>query len=301
MQEGDTGDIKGVALTPPMGFNSYDSYDWTMNETELMRSAQAMQKLLLPSGYNTLTLDWYWYRDGRQITRTLPKVGLPTNTSVQIFFDEFGRVYPDPHRFPSTAVSKGWRPVTDKLAEMGLYLGLHLMPGVPSLAVEAGCTVPGLPGKRLSQLVDYSRKSHGGAICPNCTFYQLNMSKDGSQQWYDAYYAQLASWNIRYIKADFLPADRDRDNLQAMARAIAKTEAPIVLNTHGVSSVAQAKDVGRFLNSYRITSDVHDNWGAVLSGFSTSQEYAQQGLEGAVGLQGKSWPVTLTLTLTLTP
>ena len=111
MQEGDTGGTKGVALTPPMGFNSYDSYDWTMNETELMRSAQAMQKLLLPSGYNTLTLDWYWYRDGRQITRTLPKVGLPTNTSVQIFFDEFGRVYPDPHRFPSTAASKGWRPV----------------------------------------------------------------------------------------------------------------------------------------------------------------------------------------------
>ena len=119
----------GVALTPPLGFNSYDSYDWTMNETQLFASAAAMQQRLLPSGYDTITLDWYWYRDGRQITRTLPKVGLPTNSSCQIFFDDSGRMYPDPHRFPSTAVCKCWTPITAKLKAMGISLGLHLMPG----------------------------------------------------------------------------------------------------------------------------------------------------------------------------
>ena len=47
-----------IANTPPMAFNSYDSYDWTMNETQLFASAAAMQANLLPSGYNTIVLDW---------------------------------------------------------------------------------------------------------------------------------------------------------------------------------------------------------------------------------------------------
>jgi hypothetical protein len=49
-----------VAATPPMGYNSYDSYDWTMNETQLFRSAEALQRRLLPSGYDTITLDCEW-------------------------------------------------------------------------------------------------------------------------------------------------------------------------------------------------------------------------------------------------
>ena len=65
--------------------------------------------------------------------------------------------------------------------------------------------------------MDYNRKSHGGAICPGCTFYQLNMTKPGAQQWYDNYYQQLGDWGIKFIKADFLPAETDADNIHAMA------------------------------------------------------------------------------------
>ena len=105
-------DADDTAPRPPLGFNSYDAYDWTMNETQLMASAEAMRARLLPAGYDSLTLDWYWYRDGRQLTRTLPKAGLPTNTSCQIFFDGVGRMYPDPWRFPSTRACKCWTPIT---------------------------------------------------------------------------------------------------------------------------------------------------------------------------------------------
>lgn len=85
-----------VGDTPAMGFNSYDSYDWTMDETQLFASAAAMRDRLSPSGYDTITLDWFWYRDGRQITRTLPRVGTPTNASCQIYMSRGGLVYPDP-------------------------------------------------------------------------------------------------------------------------------------------------------------------------------------------------------------
>jgi hypothetical protein len=279
-----------VALTPPLGYNSYDSYDWTMNETQLFASAAAMQqRRLLASGYDTITLDWYWYRDGRQLTRTLPKAGLPTNASCQIFFDAGGRMYPDPHRFPSTRECRCWTPITARLRALGLSLGLHLMPGAAKFAVDAGYRVPGT-AIRLADVVDYTRQSHGGAICPGCTFYQLNMSKPGAKAWYDAYYAQLAGWGIKFIKADFLPAETDADNIRAMGAAITKSEAGMVLSIHGVSSPAEAKAIGSDVNMYRVTSDVHDSWGAVRSGFAASTEYAARGLIGAPGLNGRSWP-----------
>ena len=43
------------------------------------------------------------------------------------------------------------------------------------------------------------------------------------------------------------------------------------------------------MNMYRVTTDVHDNWGALKTAFAASTTYANKGLEGAVGLQGKSW------------
>ena len=52
-----------MALTPPLGYNSYDSYDWTMNETQLFASAAAMQqrrpgRLELAVLFDYLTIVW---------------------------------------------------------------------------------------------------------------------------------------------------------------------------------------------------------------------------------------------------
>jgi hypothetical protein len=283
----------GVARTPAMGFNSYDSYDWMMTEGELFHSAEVMRDRLLPSGYNTITLDWYWYRDGRAGQRCpgcLEKTGLPTNRTHQLYYNEHGFFYPDPIRFPSTASTKSWKPIVDRLAEMGIKLGLHLMPGVTRFAVDAGLSVPGMPDVPIADIVDYSRSPRGGIICANCTFYKLDMKKRGAQHWYDACISQLADAGIRYIKLDFIPAEADSDNIQAVAAAIKKTGAPIEFNVHGVSSPKTAAKIGPYCNSYRITSDVHDNWHSIEVGLKISQVYAEHHLEGAPGLNGFSWP-----------
>ena len=62
---------------------------------------------------------------------------------------------------------------------------------------------------------------------------------------YDAYYAQLAEWGIAFVKADFLPAELDADNIKAMASAVTKSDKPIVLSIHGVASPAEAAAIGR--------------------------------------------------------
>ncbi|MDP8999464.1 MAG: putative Ig domain-containing protein, partial [Myxococcota bacterium] len=50
-----------LALTPPMGWNSYDSYNDAVTESDLNSQAQVMQRQLQPSGWQYLVIDYRWY------------------------------------------------------------------------------------------------------------------------------------------------------------------------------------------------------------------------------------------------
>lgn len=54
-----------------------------------------------------------------------------------IYVDHFGRLYPSPERFPSTAVNStygSWKPFVDRVHAKGIAFGIHLMHGVPKIA-----------------------------------------------------------------------------------------------------------------------------------------------------------------------
>ena len=50
-----------VALTPPMGWNSYDAFGTSITEDETLANARAMKDNLLSHGWNTLVIDARWY------------------------------------------------------------------------------------------------------------------------------------------------------------------------------------------------------------------------------------------------
>ena len=50
-----------LAPTPPMGWNSWNSFGPTINEAQVRENAQIMVEKLLPSGYNVFTIDIQWY------------------------------------------------------------------------------------------------------------------------------------------------------------------------------------------------------------------------------------------------
>ena len=47
---------------PPMGWNSWDCFQGNLNETGALEVASVMRTYLLPSGYDTLTIDEFWYK-----------------------------------------------------------------------------------------------------------------------------------------------------------------------------------------------------------------------------------------------
>ena len=49
------------AITPPMGWNSYDYYDTTVNEEQIKKNAQYMAMHLKEFGYEYIVADIEWY------------------------------------------------------------------------------------------------------------------------------------------------------------------------------------------------------------------------------------------------
>ena len=51
----------GVAMTPPMGWNSYDAWGTSITEAETLANAAAMSKLLRSHGWEYVVIDARWY------------------------------------------------------------------------------------------------------------------------------------------------------------------------------------------------------------------------------------------------
>ena len=98
-----------LAATPPRGWNSYDAFTWTVNETEFLDNCAIAAAELRPFGFEYCVVDYLWYqcdwRDGHGCDVDDPTWKV----------DTWGRPVPDERRWPSAATGSGFRPVADKV------------------------------------------------------------------------------------------------------------------------------------------------------------------------------------------
>jgi alpha-galactosidase len=88
-----------LALTPPMGWNSWNTFGWNINETLIKEIADAMVSTgLKDAGYCYVNIDDHW-QGGR---------------------DDNGHLYPDAEKFPS-----GMNALTDYVHSKGLKFGIY--------------------------------------------------------------------------------------------------------------------------------------------------------------------------------
>ena len=83
---------------PPMGWNSYDYYDTTVNEEQVKANADFMAAHLKEYGWEYVVVDiqWYAHKPGtmRDRFQYIPFAGME--------MDGCSRLLPDPERFPSS-------------------------------------------------------------------------------------------------------------------------------------------------------------------------------------------------------
>ena len=179
-----------VALKPPLGWNSWDCYGPAVNEVQLLGNARYMAEHLKAHGWQYVVCDIQWYE---------PEAGQrhwEYNRFAELCMDGFGRLIPAENRFPSAANGAGFKPIADQIHALGLKFGIHIMRGVPRLAVHHALPVKGTN-------VTCRDIAHANSICAwNNDMYGVDADRDGAQAYYDAIFELYASWGVDYVKVD---------------------------------------------------------------------------------------------------
>ena len=181
----------GFPAAPPMGWNSYDFYDTTVTEEAVRANAEVLARELKPYGWTYVVVDIQWYaRDAGARRQEYQYIPFGDHA-----MDEFGRLQPDPARFPSSAGGRGFGPLADYVHSLGLKFGIHIMRGIPRAAAHRHLPIHGAAGVTAADLAD------PGSICRwNPDMYGVRADHPAAQHYYDDLIAQYAGWGVDFIK-----------------------------------------------------------------------------------------------------
>jgi alpha-galactosidase len=99
--------------TPPMGWNSWNSFGFDVTEEIVKQTADYMAENMLEYGWEYLVLDAGWYYSTEMTTNDGHRVNPPQS------LDEWGRLVPDTVKFPSAAGGAGFKPLADYVHSKG--------------------------------------------------------------------------------------------------------------------------------------------------------------------------------------
>ncbi len=251
------------APTPPMGWNSWDSFATTVTEAQTKAQADFMAAHLARHGWQYVTVDIQWYEPS--------STGFDYRPGAKLVMDEWGRLLPAVNRFPSAAGGAGFKPLADYVHAHGLKFGVHLMRGIPRQAVAANTAVKDTP----YHAADIANRN---SVCPwNTDMYGVDLARLGAQAYYDAVFALLASWGVDFVKVDDMsrPYFEHQAEVEAVRTAIDHSGRPMVLSlSPGETPLAAAEHVMRHANLWRISDDFWDNWPALHEQFERLHRWA---------------------------
>ena len=237
-----------VAATPPMGWNSWDSFGRTLDEKSIKASAQWMARHLKKFGWEYVVVDEGWY------LANLDAGG--DDKHVRFQMDDYGRYVPVPARFPSAGKDFTFKPLADYLHLLGLKFGIHIIRGIPREAVTKNLPIAGSS----FQAADAADTAD---VCPwNAYNYGLNPTHPAAQAYYDSLARQYAEWGVDFIKIDCISDHPYKgDEIRMFSEAIAKSGRPMVLSlSPGPTAIDKRDEVSRFAQMWRISDDVWDVW-----------------------------------------
>ncbi len=234
-----------LAASPPMGWNSWDSYGLTIDEDQFKANVKVLASLE-QYGWKYAVVDEGWY------------MANPAGKTVELrkyLWNSNGLLIPAPDRFPSAADGAGFKPLADWDHEQGLKFGIHIMRGIPRQVVEANLPI----ADTLFHAEDAADKTSP------CPWDEGNWGvKDNAagQAYYDSMLRLYASWGLDFLKVDCIATNPYRPSeIRQIAEAIHKTGRPIVLSlSPGPTALDDAAEVAKYAQMWRISNDHWDGW-----------------------------------------
>lgn len=234
-----------LAATPPMGWNSWDSYGLTVTEAQFKANAEWLNANLKSYGWQYVVVDEGWYLNHPE------NQGKP---AWEFTLDKGGRYTPAVSRFPSATADAGFKPLADSIHALGLKFGIHIIRGIPKEAVEKNLPIDGSEFRA----ADAAEKSD------TCRWNPDNYGVKGNaagQAYYDSIARLYAGWGVDFVKVDCITTPFKDDEVRMMSVALKKTGRPIILSlSPGPTPVDKQDELERSAQMWRISDDVWDSW-----------------------------------------
>jgi alpha-galactosidase len=237
-----------LAATPPMGWNSWDSYGTTITESDFRANAKWFAEHLKAFGWKYVVVDMEWF-----VTNPTPE-GNSKNS--QFSLDGYGRYVPAQNRFASAANDAGFRPIADYVHSLGLKFGVHILRGIPKKAVERNLPIEG-SSLHATDAADTTDS------CPwNPDNYGTDTSKPGAQAYYDSIARLYAGWGVDFIKVDCISSRPYKgEDIRMLSTALQKTGRQIVLSlSPGAAPLEKTEEMRKYAELWRISDDIWDMW-----------------------------------------
>ena len=238
-----------IADKPPMGWNSWDAYGLTIDESDFKANVAVLAGIK-QYGWRYAVVDEGWYMAD-------PFGGTPDKEHFQL--DANGRLIPALNRFPDAANGAGLKPLADWVHAQGLKFGIHLLRGMPKQDLAANTPIAG------------SSFHAADAADPTdtCPWSEDNYGirdNTAGQAWYDSMIDLYAGWGVDFLKVDcisdhpYKPTDI-RQLAEAIRKATSKTGHPIILSlSPGPTSLGNAAYIAKYAQMWRIADDHWDVW-----------------------------------------
>lgn len=240
-----------LAPTPPMGWNSWDSYGLTVDEAQFRDNVRVQADKLKPFGWNYAVIDEGWFLRNPE--------DRPHPERFEYELDANGRYIPVPARFPSALLpsgeNAGFSAIGRWVHAQGLKFGIQIVRGIPRESVNRNLQIAGSTF-RTTDAADTSD------ACPwDPTNWGVKPNAAG-QAWYDSLLRQYAAWGVDILKVDCI-ADHPykASEIRQIHLAIQRSGRPIVLSlSPGPTALGHADEVAALAQMWRISDDVWDVW-----------------------------------------
>jgi len=230
-----------IALTPPMGWNSWNCWGGAVSQEKVLDAARQMvEKGLRDHGWTYVNIDdgWQGVRGG-----------------------ELNAIQPNSKFSDMKALS-------DAIHAMGLKFGIYSSPWRGTYEGHIGSTSAYPDG------VEEWIKSgdHNPFYCIGAN--DAEREKKRKENWQFGAYSfverdarQWASWGVDYLKYDWFP--NDVPHTREMAQALRNSGRDVIYSLSNRAPYDRAEELSRLATQWRTTGDINDTWKKVVQiGFS---------------------------------
>ena len=230
-----------IALTPPMGWNSWNCWSRDVTQEHVLSSARAMVSSgLADHGWTYINIDdgWQGRRGGK-----------------------YNAIQPN-GKFPDMAA------LTREVHDMGLKLGIYSVPWVGTYAAHVGSYSDNPDGE--NQWIkdglcneNYRYRKPGGNYWQD----RKEFYKHGKYSFVRNDVKQWEEWKIDYLKYDWSPLSIY--HTIEMHDALRSLKRDIVFSLSNSAPIADGQVWAEYADSWRTTGDIRDTWKSISSiGFS---------------------------------